>query len=275
MIPGGGRSPRPRDRNEGDSAGFRLFAPVDHPTDALFGGEGEEHEGRSLGPGPGYGGPVGAFLGVASLTYDADQRLVGTTGNLFGRTRYTYDAANNLLAVHNSRHPFTGYYNAANELIAASGRTLTYNADGELTNDGARTYTWDAAYRLVAVRDGTGTITTFAYNGLDERVATITHAGQAAPVTTDTLWCGITICAAFTPSGTLTAQYFPQGALAYYEQAAANGSLVARSALAWQWLQGRYGARKIAPGIRLWVHTMRDIAKVCKEAGRSDERVLP
>ena len=211
VIPGGGRSPRPRDRNEGDSAGFRLFAPVDHPTDALFGGEGEEHEGRSLGPGPGYGGPVGAFLGVASLTYDADQRLVGTTGNLFGRTRYTYDAANNLLAVHNSRRPFTGYYNAANELIAASGRTLTYNADGELTNDGARTYTWDAAYRLVAVRDGTGTITTFAYNGLDERVATITQAGQAAPVTTDTLWCGITICAAFTPSGTLTAQYFPQG----------------------------------------------------------------
>jgi len=37
------------------------------------------------------------------------------------------------------------------------------------------------------------------------------QASGASPVTTATLWCGTTICAAFDASNTLTAQYFPQG----------------------------------------------------------------
>ena len=210
VIHGGGRSARSHDRDEGDRAGSSLFAPVDHLTDALFGREGEDHKGRSFGPRS--GGSVGALVGVASVSYDADQRLVGTTGNLFGRTRYGYDAANNLLTVQNAARPFRGTYDAANDLTSANGQPVTVNADGELLTDGPTTATWDAAQRLASVTNSqTGVVTTFTYNGLGERVATTTQAGQTTPVTTDTLWCGTTICAAFTPSGTITAQYFPQG----------------------------------------------------------------
>ena len=165
-------------------------------------------------------GPRGAYTGrgrpggssTATLTYDADQRLISTSGTLFGATTYTYDGTNNLLTVSNATRSFTGLYDDANELVSANGQTLTYNADGELTGNGTDTFTWDAAHRLVSVTNtSTGTITTYTDNGLGERVATTVKASGATPVAIDTLWCGATICAAFSQSNTLTNQYFPQG----------------------------------------------------------------
>lgn len=64
-------------------------------------------------------------------------------------------------------------------------------------------------------------------------------------------------------------------AAALYEQAAAHGNLVAQGALGWQWMRGRCGVRKLAPGLRLWARALWEIAVVCKEVGRNDERVLP
>ena len=64
-------------------------------------------------------------------------------------------------------------------------------------------------------------------------------------------------------------------AVALYEQAATHGNLVAKGALGWQWMRGRCGVRKVGPGLRLWARALREIAVVCKEVGRNDERVLP
>ncbi|MHB8253128.1 MAG: RHS repeat-associated core domain-containing protein, partial [Acidiferrobacter sp.] len=116
------------------------------------------------------------------------------------------------LTVNNAARAFTGLYNSANELTSANNQTLTDNVFGELTSDGTDTFTWDAAHRLVSVTNtSTGTKTTYTDNGQGERVATTVQASGASPVTTTTLWCGATICAAFNAGNTLTAQYFPQG----------------------------------------------------------------
>ena len=158
----------------------------------------------------GRGRPGGSS--TATLTYDGDQRLTATSGTLFGATTYTYDGSNNLLTVSNATRSFTGLYDDANELTSANSQTLTYNADGELTDNGTDTFTWDATHRLISVTNtSTGTTTTYTDNGQGERVATTVQASGASPVTTATLWCGTTICAAFDASNTLTAQYFPQG----------------------------------------------------------------
>ena len=114
--------------------------------------------------------------------------------------------------MNNAARPFTGLYDNANELTSANNQTLTYNVDGELTNNGTDTFTWDGAHRLISVTNSsTGTTTTYTDNGQGERVATTVQASGASPVTTATLWCGATICAAFNAGNTLTAQYFPQG----------------------------------------------------------------
>ncbi|HUW97561.1 MAG TPA: RHS repeat-associated core domain-containing protein [Acidiferrobacter sp.] len=188
----------------------------------LFGGFGG-HQGPSVSFGQTFGPFVGRNFGAADLSYDADQRLIGTTGNLFGLTRYTYDDANNLLSVRNRQRSFAGRYNSANEIASANGQSLTYNADGELTSDGAQAFTWNAAHKLVSVTNArTGTTTVYMYNGLGERVGTAVWArGASSPVITETLWCGTTVCAAFSPNTTYTAasspyshwtaQYFPQG----------------------------------------------------------------
>ncbi len=171
--------------------------------------------GRYFGHGPrgvytGRGRPLGSS--TATLTYDDDQRLIGTTGTLFGATTYTYDGANNLLTVSNATRSFTGTYDDANELISANNQTLTYNADGELTGNGTDTFTWDGAHRLASVTNtSTGTTTTYTDNGFGERVVTTVQASGSTPITTDTLWCGTRLCAAFNQSNALTAQYFPQG----------------------------------------------------------------
>ena len=188
----------------------------------LFGSFGG-HQGPPVSFGQTFGPFVGRNFGAADLSYDADQRLIGTTGNVFGLTRYTYDDANNLLSVRNRQRSFVGRYNSANEIASANGQSLTYNADGELKTDGAQAFTWNAAHKLVSVTNArAGTITVYMYNGLGERVGTAVWArGASSPVITETLWCGTIVCAAFSPNTAYTAasspyshlvaQYFPQG----------------------------------------------------------------
>ena len=95
----------------------------------------------------------------------------------------------------------------------------------------------------------------FTYNGLDERVATTTQVGQTTPITTDTRWCGTTICAAFTPSGTITVEYFLQGEVdgstPYLYVRNAQGSVTVLASppggLVAQYAYSPYGQKIIAP----------------------------
>ena len=42
-------------------------------------------------------------------------------------------------------------FNAANEMTAFNGTTLSYDANGNPTNDGTNTYAWDARNHLTAI----------------------------------------------------------------------------------------------------------------------------
>jgi RHS repeat-associated protein len=48
-------------------------------------------------------------------------------------------------------------------------KTFTYDANGNLTGDGVKTYEWDAANRLVAVKQGGNTLASFTYDGNGRR----------------------------------------------------------------------------------------------------------
>jgi RHS repeat-associated protein len=55
-------------------------------------------------------------------------------------------------------------------------KTFTYDLNGNLTGDGVKTYEWDAANRLVAVKQGGSTLASFTYDGNGRR-ATKTAGG--------------------------------------------------------------------------------------------------
>jgi RHS repeat-associated protein len=59
---------------------------------------------------------------------------------------------------------------------AGTSKSFTYDANGNLTSDGTRTYEWDAADRLVTVKEGANTLASFTYDGSGRR-ATKTAAG--------------------------------------------------------------------------------------------------
>jgi len=75
-------------------------------------------------------------------------------GNLVERTDYTY--------------------NAANQLVAVNGQSLVY-ANGNLVDDGEQVYVWDAVGRLVEVKrkaDGS-VITQYAYDEQGRRIRSV------------------------------------------------------------------------------------------------------
>ena len=133
---------------------------------------------------------------TATYTYDSATRLAGieyTQGaTAVGDLAYAYDATGRQRAVSGSlartglpAAVASATYNAANQLTAWNGASLTYDLDGNLTSDGTSTYTWDARGQLAGVTGGTagsfgydasgrrisraigGTTTTFAYDGAD------------------------------------------------------------------------------------------------------------
>jgi RHS repeat-associated protein len=63
--------------------------------------------------------------------------------------------------------------------------SFSYDANGNLTGDATKTYEWDAANRLVAVKQGGSTLASFVYDGLGRRVQKV-----AAGVTRTYLYDG-------------------------------------------------------------------------------------
>ena len=59
----------------------------------------------------------------------------------------------------------------------ASNKSFTYDANGNMTSDGTRTYEWDAENRLVAVKEGGSTVTSYTYGGNGLRVSKATSGG--------------------------------------------------------------------------------------------------
>ncbi|MBS3902641.1 MAG: DNRLRE domain-containing protein [Dethiobacter sp.] len=119
--------------------------------------------------------------GAVSYTYDSLNRLTSETlpdGTLI---EYTYDATGNRLTkkvTQGGSVTTTGYqYGAANQLTSAGGVSYTYDDNGNMTGDGTRTYFYDAANRLVEVRQGANSIAAFAYDADGRRVSMTTASG--------------------------------------------------------------------------------------------------
>jgi RHS repeat-associated protein len=122
---------------------------------------------------------------LTSLTYALGQTTLG-------ELTYTYDLNGNRTSVGGS-WARTGLplalasaaYDAANQISAWAGTTLSYDANGNLEDDGATTYTWNARNQLTGASGGIsasfdydgwgrrrartigGTTTTFLYDGLN------------------------------------------------------------------------------------------------------------
>jgi RHS repeat-associated protein len=68
-------------------------------------------------------------------------------------------------------------YDAANELTAWAGSTISYDANGNMTNDGTNTYTWNARNQLASMNSGANS---FVYDGYGRRMTkTISSAATS------------------------------------------------------------------------------------------------
>jgi RHS repeat-associated protein len=94
-------------------------------------------------------------LGNLVYAYDADGRVTQKTGS-FAQSKLPQAATGNT-------------FNAANEMTAFNGTTLTYDANGNLTNDGTNAYGWDARNHLTAISGGSAA--SFVYDGLGRRMS--------------------------------------------------------------------------------------------------------
>ncbi|MBZ4423346.1 RHS repeat domain-containing protein, partial [Myxococcus sp. RHSTA-1-4] len=134
-----------------------------------------------------------------TYTYDAAGRLTRveyTRGSVFlGDLTYTLDANGDRISV-GGTYARTGLpeavagavYDAASQLTAWKGRTLTYDANGSLESDGLKTYTWDARGQLARVSDSLATLAEFTYDPTGRR-----SRKSVAGVTTDYHYSGPTI----------------------------------------------------------------------------------
>jgi RHS repeat-associated protein len=105
--------------------------------------------------------------GVATITYDAVDRLTGATGGGMN-VSYAYDAVGNRTS--DTRTPgTTAYtYNAGDQLTQTNGPggsvTYAYDANGNQTQAGSRTFTYDLANRLKSTTSS-GATTAYSYDG--------------------------------------------------------------------------------------------------------------
>lgn len=148
---------------------------------------------------------------VQRYGYDLAYRLTAVRGH-GQRIGFDYDAADNLMRATGTASPFTATANALNQLATVNNQAWQYDADGHLRDDGTRQYSWDASGRLIAVTDlATGRVTAYRYDGLGRRLEISSQGGGNAPTDTRYLWCGLSICQAQDGNDTVTADYFDQG----------------------------------------------------------------
>ncbi len=85
---------------------------------------------------------------------------------------FVYDAVGNRLSVTSNQSPVISYtYDNANRLTSVNGQAYTWDANGNLLSDGLLTYAYDQANRLKAVRGGQSAASSYAYNGLGDRLS--------------------------------------------------------------------------------------------------------
>jgi RHS repeat-associated protein len=113
-----------------------------------------------------------------AYSYDQDSRVMAMTwtlgGNQVGDLSYSYDADGRVIAKSGSfaqtnlPQAVTGNtFNAANEMTAFNGTTLSYDLNGNLTGDGTNNYSWDARNHLVGITGGAPA--SFVYDALGRR----------------------------------------------------------------------------------------------------------
>ncbi len=98
----------------------------------------------------------------------------GIVGTPSRSQSWSPDALGNFTSVTTNGTAQTRTANQQNEYTSISGSgTLSYDADGNLTADGAgNTYVYDAWNRLVAVKNGSTTVASYVYDGLNLRIQT-------------------------------------------------------------------------------------------------------
>ena len=146
------------------------------------------------------------------LGYDKADRLTTAVASPGGKYGYTLDPAGNLTKISQPSGAATLTYNKVNEITAAAGTAFVYDANGNLLSDGARRYAWDAENRLVGITytSQPGKKTSFAYDGLDRRVAIATTVSGKTG-TAGYLWCGPRICQSRSGTNAVNRLYYDEG----------------------------------------------------------------
>jgi RHS repeat-associated protein len=128
--------------------------------------------------------------------YDTAGQLTGLTyslgGSSIGQLSYDYDNAGQRRAMSGSyartdlpaATTSAPTYNAANQMTAWNGTTLSYDLNGNLINDGTHTYQWDARNQLSTINSGS--TATFTYDALSRRTSK-----TLSSVTTSFLYDGL------------------------------------------------------------------------------------
>ncbi|MGC4379155.1 RHS repeat-associated core domain-containing protein [Fictibacillus sp. Mic-4] len=116
--------------------------------------------------------------GTAKFTYDKSEQLIKEVRPNGDTYEYTYDEVGNRLSkkVTKGSTVITDEYtyDAANQLTAINGKSVTHDKNGNLTNDGKRTYVYDAEDRLIEVKEGSTSVAKYQYNSQGLRVSKTT-----------------------------------------------------------------------------------------------------
>ncbi|WP_162125793.1 RHS repeat-associated core domain-containing protein [Pseudoxanthomonas wuyuanensis] len=100
----------------------------------------------------------GTSLGDLGYGYDSSGRLIAQTGTF----------ASSLLPSASST-PST--FDDNHRQIGWNGQTLSYDANGNLISDGTRTFSWNPRNQLVEVKQGSTTVSAFAYDAVGRRIS--------------------------------------------------------------------------------------------------------
>ena len=159
-----------------------------------------------------------------SMTYDNDTRLLAANSTSGAKFGYALDPAGNITQISQPTGTTVLSYNNTNALTAVGAQAVVSDADGNTVSDGARTYSWDAESRLVGITYAAnpGKRTSFAYDGLDRRVAIATTVAGKTTVE-DFIWCGARLCQSRNGPSAVNRLYYDEGeaipaskALLYY-----------------------------------------------------------